>query len=65
MKDFESYLPASRFVRIHKSFIVAFTKIVQVENDMIALKNQATKIPISKSYKESFFNKFKDKVIFR
>lgn len=54
MKEIESYLPSSKFIRIHKSYIVAFDKIVSVENNRILFKNRTEQIPISNSYKSAF-----------
>lgn len=64
MKDVESFLSPNRFIRVHKSFIVAAPKIVQVENNNIQLKNQRTKIPLSKTYKDAFYEKVKNKMLF-
>lgn len=65
MKDVESFLSPNRFIRVHKSFIVAASKIIQVENNNIQLKNQRTKIPLSKTYKDAFYEKVKNKMLFR
>ena len=65
MKELEGYLAPSRFIRVHKSFIVASSKIVQVENNTIFLKNQTVKIPLSKTYKDFFLEKVKDKILSR
>jgi DNA-binding LytR/AlgR family response regulator len=60
MKDLEQYLPANKFVRVHKSFIVNIFKIQSIEGNQISLqgieKNQK-KIPIGVTYKDAFFQK--------
>jgi DNA-binding LytR/AlgR family response regulator len=65
MKDLESFLSSNRFIRVHKSFIVAAPKIIQVENNSIQLKNQHKKIPLSKTYKDVFYEKVKNKILYR
>jgi DNA-binding LytR/AlgR family response regulator len=53
MKKMEEALPLSRFLRIHKSFIVALEKIDSIERNRVLIKNNI--IPIGDTYKESFF----------
>lgn len=53
MKAMEENLPSNKFVRIHKSFIVAVDKIKSIRNSRIKLEN--TEVPLSDHYKESFF----------
>lgn len=52
MKALETYLPSSRFIRVHRSFIVQTSKIRVVERNRIVFGKQY--IPISETYKESF-----------
>ena len=54
MKMLEEKLPAHRFVRIHRSFIVQIDKITTIEHHRIVFGK--TRIPISDSYKESFYD---------
>jgi DNA-binding LytR/AlgR family response regulator len=53
----EESLPADRFCRVHKSFVVAIDKIKSIERGVIVIADQ--RIPISISYKEGFFSKIK------
>ena len=53
MKQLEDTLPSNRFVRVHKSYIVALDKIVSVEKQEIFVKDTA--IPIGNMYAEHFF----------
>lgn len=53
----EECLPDNRFCRVHKSFIVALDKIKSVERGVIIIADQ--RIPVSNTYKESFFSKIK------
>lgn len=53
MKQLEEVLPANRFVRVHKSFIVAIDKINSIERQEIQIKDRI--IPIGNTYQEHFF----------
>jgi DNA-binding LytR/AlgR family response regulator len=55
LKNIEEILPAGKFFRVHKSFIVALDKIKSVEYARIHL-DQLT-IPIGDAYRESFWQK--------
>jgi len=52
MKAMEQMLPASRFIRVHRSFIVAKDKIREVERNRIVFGD--VYIPIGDSYKQAF-----------
>jgi two-component system, LytTR family, response regulator len=53
----EETLPAKRFCRVHKSFIVAIDKIKSVERGVIIIADK--RIPVSNTYKENFFSKIR------
>ena len=52
MKAMEEMLPASRFMRVHRSYIVQKSKIRVVEHNRIIFGK--TYIPVGDSYKEEF-----------
>ncbi|CAN1578215.1 LytT Response regulator of the LytR/AlgR family [Spirosomataceae bacterium] len=52
MKSLEASLPSDRFVRVHNSFIIAFSAIEEIEKDRLVI-NKST-IPISDTYKKAF-----------
>lgn len=52
LKGIEGQLPQDKFVRVHKSFIVAKAQIQQVSSDEIKV-NQVN-IPLSRNFKNSF-----------
>ena len=54
MKAMEQLLPASRFIRVHRSYIVQKNKIKIIDHGRIVFDK--TYIPISDSYKENFQN---------
>ena len=53
-KKLEEILPASQFVRVHKSFIVALDKIDSVERNRIKIADRL--IPISETFRKLFFD---------
>jgi two-component system, LytTR family, response regulator len=52
MKSLEENLPDSRFMRVHRSFIVNLDKIKTIERNRIVFGKDY--IPISENYKENF-----------
>lgn len=53
MKQLEDILSPNRFVRVHKSFIVALDKINSIERQEIYLKDKI--VPIGNTYSENFY----------
>ena len=58
MKSIEQKLPASKFTRVHRSFIVNTSSINVIEDNAILIKtHEGTKsIPIGKSYKDKLMD---------
>ncbi len=54
MKGMERLLPETKFCRIHKSYIVALSKIKSIEGNMVHLADIT--IPIGNSYKQHFMD---------
>ena len=52
MKAIEQMLPSSRFIRVHRSFIVQKSKIREIERNRIVFGD--VYIPIGDSYKQAF-----------
>lgn len=59
LKDLHAGLPGERFVRVHKSFIVALEHIDTIERSRIFIGRHS--IPIGDSYRELFFSHLKGK----
>ncbi len=55
MRFFEEVLLSEQFVRIHRSYIVALSKIDFIERNRVVIKERY--LPISKTYQESFWEK--------
>lgn len=52
-------LPGNRFIRIHRSYIVHIDCIEAVESKTVRIKQQ--RIPISKAYRDAFFERIRNK----
>jgi DNA-binding LytR/AlgR family response regulator len=57
LKAIEAKLPAGSFVRTHKSYLVAISKITTVKRDFVCIG--ATEIPVSETYRESLMSALK------
>lgn len=58
MKGITEKLPADEFIRVHRSFIVPFSKVTSVRNKVIHLDKK--EIPIGTNYVDSVLGLFKD-----
>ena len=56
MKNMAESLPASTFIRVHRSFIIPLSRITMVRNKTIYIGD--SQIPIGGSYEEAFFKAF-------
>lgn len=54
-KNLACFLPAKEFIRVHNSFMVSISKIESIERNRIKIGDKL--IPVSESYKESFYKK--------
>jgi DNA-binding LytR/AlgR family response regulator len=59
LRNMEGLLPASHFIKVHKSFIVALDKIDHVEGNEIVLGR--TRIPVSRNLKEALVERLVSK----
>ena len=55
MKHFEAVLPEQHFMRVHKSYLLAFDKIEFIERNRVVIKGQ--RLPIGATYKDAFWAK--------
>ena len=53
MKKMEEALPLGRFIRVHKSYIIALDKIDSIERSRIQIADKI--IPVGDTYREGFF----------
>ena len=56
MKGILEKLPPQNFIRVHRSYIVPFSRIESVRNKVISIAGE--EIPIGNSYEVAFFEKF-------
>lgn len=47
-------LPAGRFLRVHKSFVVALSQVAEYSHGQLRLKESSVSIPIGRTYWEHF-----------
>ena len=52
MKDLASLLPAGRFFRIHKSYIINFRHVTKIEKDHVKVGDKL--VPIGEFFREAF-----------
>lgn len=55
LKGIERLLPSQKFFRIHKSYIVALSKIKSIEGNMVHMEKST--LPIGNNYKQAFFQR--------
>jgi len=55
LKAVENYLPSDKFLKVHKSYIIAISKIESMNGDGVMLNGKS--IPISRALKEEVTNK--------
>lgn len=53
MNNWESKLVEDGFVRVHRSYLINFSKIIKIEGNLIYIGDHA--IPIGKTFRSSFF----------
>ena len=64
LKTLEEKLPVDRFMRVHKSFIVAISQIALIEGNLITLKNNyKAEIAIGNSYRNQFLDAMRLKLV--
>jgi DNA-binding LytR/AlgR family response regulator len=55
LKAIESKLPPNKFIRVHRSYIVAIDNITSIEDTIISISNKL--IPVGALYRESFMKR--------
>ena len=56
MKDMMDKLPSADFIRVHRSFILPFSKIEAVRGTTISIGDK--EFPIGRTYTDEFFNRY-------
>jgi len=65
MKELEERLPAAKFMRVHKSFIVSIGSIKGIDGNSILLKNTPSTILLGDAYRNVFLDMMKNKLVGR
>ena len=55
MKSMQEYLPNARFMRVHKSYIIAIAHIESIERNKIKIQDKW--IPIGTTYRDQFYKR--------
>lgn len=63
ISSLEEKLSSDRFLRIHKSFIIALPFIIMIHGNLIHLEFTKNKIPIGQTYRANFMSLLQDKVM--
>ncbi len=63
IKDLEDRLPARRFMRVHKSYIVALSKIQALDGNHIFFQGMKAHVPLGETYRTGFFATLQEKVM--
>jgi two-component system LytT family response regulator len=58
LKELDELLPADKFMRIHKSYIVSLEKIAEIDNNILILKNRV-RLTVSAGYRNAFMAKMR------
>ena len=53
LKTLEENLPADRFMRVHRSYIISLNEIKSIERNSVMINNQC--IVIADKYKDDFY----------
>ncbi len=65
IKELEERLPAKRFLRVHKSYVIALDKIRAVDGNQIILKGLKISVPLGDTYRTIFFETLEGNVMGR
>lgn len=63
LKELEANLPANQFIRVHKSYIIPYARIMRIDGNQIILKNVSADILLGETYKAFFWEKIRNKTI--
>ena len=63
IKDLEDRLPSKRFMRVHKSYIIALNKIQALDGNQIFFQGMKAYVPLSDTYRAGLFATLQEKVM--
>jgi two-component system LytT family response regulator len=62
MKEVEERLPAGKFMRVHRSYILALDKVQYIEGNQVFL-DKKTAVPLGETYRAAFFKTLEEKIM--
>ena len=68
IKDLKEKLASTKFLRVHRSYMVATDRISAIEGNQLVLKGTTSfqgAIPLGATYREAFFHAFRDHILER
>ncbi len=63
LKELERRLPAGKFIRVHKSFLVATQYITMIQHNMVHMAGTTKIVAIGATYRDDFMAKVKNRII--
>lgn len=63
IKDLQERLPTSRFMRVHKSYIVSLDKIKALDGNLILFRDGKATAPLGDTYRRGFFEALQRHVV--
>jgi DNA-binding LytR/AlgR family response regulator len=63
IKDLQNRLPDKKFMRVHRSYIVALEQIKAVDGNQILINNMKAYIPLGDTYRKRFFDTLSEKIM--
>ncbi|MCI1187024.1 LytTR family DNA-binding domain-containing protein [Hymenobacter sp. DH14] len=63
IKDLQERLPATRFMRVHKSYIVSLDKIKALDGNLILFRDGKATAPLGDTYRRGFFEALQRHVV--
>ena len=63
LKDLLERLPPRRFIRVHKSYLVALDKIRALDSSQILFRDSKAYVPLGDTYRVAFFEALQGKVM--
>ncbi len=63
LKELERRMPAGKFIRVHKSFLLATQYITMIQHNMVHMAGTTKVIAIGATYREAFMARVKNRII--
>ena len=63
LKELESRLPSGKFIRVHKSFLLATQYITMIQHNMVHMACTTKIIAIGATYRDAFMARVKNRII--